>query len=209
MGGNPKRQRKKSISKWDLGPAQLCVEWFPPLLGFLSWAFFLGKSWSSHMHLRQAGCGPATMAKPIKIGFVSFLSKAADNIFSQFPSFLPCTRPVWPFVGRAASPSPLSHDDAGLLSPPPLLITQPTHVLISPLQHLFNYTHRAQVMQAASSWDAGLGPVPSLRVCLAPLLGHQAALVGTRGCMLRARPLPCTWPQWSPHCMIATCAGCL
>ena len=64
------------------------------------------------MHLRQAGCGPATMAKPIKIGFVSLLSKAADNIFSQFPSFLPCTRPVWPFEGRAANPTP----------PPPLVM---------------------------------------------------------------------------------------
>ena len=59
------------------------------------------------MHLRQAGCEPITMAKPIKIGFVSFLSKAADNIFSRFPSFLSRTRPVLSFVGWVP---PLSHD---------------------------------------------------------------------------------------------------
>lgn len=145
------------------------------------------------MHLRQAGCEPITMAKPIKIGFVSFLSKAADNIFSRFPSFLSCTRPVLSFVGWVP---PLVMISWPALSSP-LLITQPTHVLISPLQHLFNYTHRTQVMQAAFFQDAGPGHVPSLRVRLAPLFGHQAALVGTRGRMLHARPLPCTWPRQS------------
>lgn len=84
------------------------------------------------MHLRQAGCGPITMANPIKIGFVSLLSKAADNIFSHFPSFLSCTRPVLSFVKQGAPLLPLSHDQLACPLLPLLLITQPTHVLISP-----------------------------------------------------------------------------